>query len=87
MPISPNHPLRRLFAEQVTRELRAYRDVTAYVSELLIDFRHVDHRYRIRNSRGKRLEEIGEMLVESNPLLDAQPFERERQVRKHIGDL
>ena len=86
MPISPNHPLRRLFAEQVMRELHADREVTGYVSALLIDFVHVDHLYRIRNSRGKRLEEVGEMLVESNPLLDAASFERERQVRKHIGD-
>lgn len=26
------------------------------------------------------------MLVESNPLLEGRSFERERQVRKHIGD-
>jgi hypothetical protein len=26
------------------------------------------------------------MLVESNPMLDAPSFEREREVRKHIGD-
>jgi hypothetical protein len=56
------------------------------VSGLLIDFVHVDNLYRIRNSRGKRLEEVGEMLVESNPVLDAPSFEREREVRKHIGD-
>src|SRR5207237_3361104 len=28
----------------------------------------------------------GELLVESNPLLQARSFERERDVRKHIGD-
>jgi hypothetical protein len=53
---------------------------------LLIDFVQVDHLYRIRNARGKRLEEVGEMLVESHPLLDAASFEPEREVRKHIGD-
>src|SRR5437899_12199158 len=26
------------------------------------------------------------MLIESNPLLEASSFDRERQVRKHIGD-
>jgi len=26
------------------------------------------------------------MLVESNPLLDASSFDREREVRKHVGD-
>jgi len=84
--ISPNHPLRRLFAELVAKELPADHEVAAYVANLLIDFVHVDQLYRIRNCRGKRLEDVGEMLVESNPALDAPSFEREREVRKHIGD-
>ena len=84
--ISSNHPLRRLFADLVSRELPGDREVAAYVGGLLIDFVHVDNLYRIRNCRGKRLEEVGEMLVESNPMLDARSFEREREVRKHIGD-
>ena len=86
MRISPNHPLRRLFAELVAKELPGDHEVAAYVGDLLIDFVHVDNLYRIRNCRGKRLEEVGEMLVESNPMLDAPSFERERAVRKHIGD-
>jgi hypothetical protein len=86
LPISPNHPLRTLFAQLLTKELPGDREVAAYMGGLLIDFVHVDHLYRIRNCRGKRLEEVGEMLMESNPLLDAPSFEREREVRKHIGD-
>jgi hypothetical protein len=85
-PVSPNHPLRRLFADLVSCELVSERDVAAYVADLLVDFTHIDRLYRIRNSRGKRLEEVGEMFLESNPLLRAQSFEREREVRKHIGD-
>jgi hypothetical protein len=84
--ISANHPLRQLFGRLVSKELSADPEVAAYVSNLLIDFVHVDHLYRIRNCRGKRLEDVGEMLVESNPLLDARSFQREREVRKHIGD-
>jgi hypothetical protein len=60
--------------------------LAAYVSDLLIDFVHADNLYRIRNCRGKRLEEVGEMLIESNPVLDAPSFAREREVRKHVGD-
>ena len=86
MPIGPDHPLRRLFAGLVGKRLPADSEVAAYVANLLVDFVHVDQLYRIRNSRGKRLEEVGEMLVESNPLLEARSFEREREVRKHIGD-
>jgi hypothetical protein len=51
-----------------------------------MDFTHIDRMYRLRNTRGKRLEEVGEMLIESNPLLEASSFVREREVRKHIGD-
>jgi hypothetical protein len=84
--ISPDHPLSRLFANLVVKELPADHEVAAYVGNLLIDFVHVDNLYRIRNCRGKRLDEVGEMLVESNPVLEARSFEREREVRKHIGD-
>src|SRR5438874_546252 len=84
--IKANHPLQQLFAGLVARELRDDCEIAAYIADLLIDFVHVDHLYRIRNCRGKRLEEIGELLVESNPLLQARSFERERDVRKHIGD-
>jgi hypothetical protein len=84
--VSRNHPLRQLFTELVGRELGADREAAAYVADLLVDFTHVDLLYRIRNARGKRLEAVGEMLIESNPLLDARSFGREREVRKHIGD-
>jgi hypothetical protein len=86
LPIRPDHPLRRLFTSLVASELPADREMAAYVAGVLVDFVHTDHLYRIRNSRGKRLEEVGEMMLESNPLLDARSFEREREVRKHIGD-
>ena len=86
MRIRPDHPLSRLFASLVAKELPGDREVVDYVANLLIDFVHVDQLYRIRNSRGKRLEEVGEMLIESNPALEARSFEREREVRKHIGD-
>ena len=86
MRIGPDHPLRRLFARFVAKELPGDREVTTYVGDLLIEFVHVDNLYRIRNCGGKRLEDVGEMLLESNPLLEASSFEREREVRKHIGD-
>ena len=70
----------------VAKQLPGDREVAAYVGDLLTDFVHVDNLYRIRNCRGKRLEEVGELLVESNPALDAPSFGREREVRKHIGD-
>ena len=84
--ISPTHPLRRLFTELVARELGSDVEIASYVANVLVDFTHVDRLYRIRNARGKRLEDVGEMLIASNPLLAAASFDREREVRKHIGD-
>jgi hypothetical protein len=60
--------------------------VTRYISDMLVAFANIDNLYRIRNAQGRRLEEVGEMLIESNPLLAAASFDREREVRKHVGD-
>jgi hypothetical protein len=57
-----------------------------YLSDLLAEFAHIDNLFRIRNAAGKRLDDVGEMLIESQPLLGAGSFERERAVRKHVGD-
>ena len=90
-PIQPDHPLRQLFHDLVRRHFVAGAhvhdpDVTEYVSGVLAEFTHVDSLYRIRNVQGRRLDDVAEMLVESNPLLDANSFDREREVRRHVGD-
>lgn len=91
MWIERSHPLRRLFTELVERHF--FHDlqvqdvrVAHYISALLTDFTHGDNLYRLRNARGRRLDDIGEMLLESDPLGPQGSFERERAVRKHIGD-
>src|ERR1700739_2710987 len=60
--------------------------VPTYVAAVLTDFVRTESLHRIRNVQGKPLEDVGEMLVESNPLLEAASFDREREVRKHVGD-
>ncbi len=90
--ISPDHPLRHLFESLVRRHFFGTAQlpdaaIAAYVGGVLTDFTFVDNLYRIRNARGRQLEDIAEMLIESNPLLDARSFDREREVRKHIGDV
>jgi len=91
MSISQGHPLRQLFNSLVQRRLYGdaqLRDaeIAAYVSNLLVEFTHASNLYKIRNARGKRLEDVGEMLLASNPLLEGRSFDYERAVRKHIGD-
>ncbi len=85
-----NHPLRRLFEELVRRRFRGIdlKDpaVSAYVSGLLTEFVHSSNLFKIQNAKGQPLEDVGEMLLESNPLDRGGSFDRERAVRKHIGD-
>jgi hypothetical protein len=85
------HPLRRLFTELVSNtfdhELHQHdSEVSGYLADLLVEFTCLDRLYKIRDAAGRRLEDVGEMLIESNPLLAAPSFDREREVRKHIGD-
>jgi hypothetical protein len=89
--ISEHHPLRRLFAALTERsfaEMLRWPDlnVTEYVSNLLVDFTRTDQLYQIRNQQGQRLDTVVDMLYESEVLLEARSFEREREVHRHIGD-
>lgn len=89
--IGRDHPLRHFFAGVVRRRFDADLRLpdprlAEYVSGLLVDFTHAESLYRVRDARGRRLEDVGEMLLESNPLLGADSFDREREVRKHVGD-
>ena len=89
--LSTDQTLKSLFEEVIHRNFEesvhlADRDVMEYVAELLIRFSRTEELYRIRDARGQTLEGIGEMLIASNPLLDAASFDAEREVRKHLGD-
>jgi hypothetical protein len=85
------HSLRQFFENLVwrhfTEDVRLEEpSITQYVPDLLSSFAHIKNLYQIRNAYGKQLDDVGEMLVESNPMLEATSFDRERAVRKHVGD-
>jgi hypothetical protein len=90
--IPESHPLQELFTELVGRhyaEQIGIRDpaIVGYVAHLLAEFCELEQLFKIRNAAGKPLTDVGEMLIESNPVYGPAPsFDRERQVRKHIGD-
>jgi hypothetical protein len=91
MAVRSDHALNQLFAELIEKHVvtsAGIRDseMANYMARLLVEFTHIDRLYRIRNARGKRLADVGEMLIESNPLLGGRSFFYEREVRKHIGD-
>ncbi len=85
------HPLSVLFSDMVEQNFHRHlelrdQEVIHYLSALLFDFTRAEHVYRIRDARGRTIEDIGEMLLESDPLGRASNFDREREVRKHVGD-
>jgi hypothetical protein len=54
---------------------------------MLTEFCETDNLFKIRDAGGRPLHDVGEMLLESDPVYGPAPsFDRERQVRKHIGD-
>jgi hypothetical protein len=90
--IPESHPLQDLFQDLVGRhyaEEIGIRDpqIIAYVSHLLSEFCEADQLYKIQNTANRPLSDVGEMLLESDPIYGPAPsFDHERQVRKHIGD-
>ena len=90
--IPESHPLQELFQDLVGRhyaEEIGIRDpqVVAYVSHLLSEFCEAEQLFQIRDAANRPLSDLGTMLMESDPIYGpAASFDRERQVRKHIGD-
>src|SRR5437016_11685025 len=86
---NPEHPLRRLFAGLtehafVTTLGVADPRLVDYLSLLLSRFVHIDALYRLRNAKGRRLEEVADMVFEAEAL---PPEGRtRREVHRHIGD-
>jgi hypothetical protein len=90
-PVSRSHPLRQLFGALTEKSFTEHvgwpdLNVTEYVSNLLVEFAHTDQLYKIQNKQGCALDSVVEMLFESEVLLEAQSFDREREVHRHIGD-
>ncbi len=85
------HLLRRLFGALTEKSFTEHlgwpdQNVTGYVSDLLVDFTHTDHLYKIRNQQGWQIDTVVELLFESEVMLEAQSLDRERDVHRHIGD-
>jgi len=90
--VPEQHPLQQLFGELVGRHYAqelGIRDeqLISYVAHLLTEFCEGEQLCKIRTASGRPLSDVGEMLLESDPIYGPAPsFDRERQVRKHIGD-
>lgn len=90
--IPETHPLREFFLDLVSRhyaETVVLRDqeVSCYVANMLTEFCEEDQLHKICDATGRPLHDVGDMLLQADPVFGAAPsFDRERQVRKHIGD-
>lgn len=89
--VSESNPLQRFFHELVERNYCEVgvrnSEVQSYVSNLLTEFCDSESLYKIRDENGEPLHDVGAMLVAADPVYGpAASFDRERQVRKHIGD-
>jgi len=90
--ISDQHPLREFFTGLVSEHFASGvgvrdQEIAAYVSNMLVEFCDMEQLLKIRNTSGRGLDDVGELLLESDPIYGPAPsFDRERQVRKHIGD-
>lgn len=83
--------LQQLFGELVERAFALSlrwddRQVMRYLTNLLTEFAHIDSLYRLRDLRGRPLQEVAEMLYYADIRLGAQSFYQEREVHRHIGD-
>lgn len=85
-PIPERHPLRHMFRTLTEASFEQIgmpdRDLMTYVTGLLIDFIHVDNLYRVRDAKGRRLEYLVDLQLESRRGDAAHA----RATQKHLGD-
>jgi hypothetical protein len=90
--ISDEHPIKAFFQEAVHVSfsnrlgMRNFEDVEMYLAEMLAKFMHDEEIFAIRDAHGRRLRNIPDMLAEGDVRLNADSFEREREVHRHVGD-
>src|ERR1039458_3971625 len=90
--IPESHSLQQLFTELIAHHFDrdiGLRDpeVKDYVVNVLAEFCECEQLFKICDAEQRPLHDVGEMLLEADPVYGPAPsFDRERQVRKHIGD-
>jgi len=60
-------------------------NIASYLTELLSEFARTERLYRIRDSEGRQIQTVVEMLIKDRVESQEKP-EWEREIRKHIGD-
>jgi hypothetical protein len=90
--ISDSHPLRQLFHEIVADCYAVHtgisdNELTTYIGDLLTEFSAAERLYRLRDTDGRPVRDLREMIAAADPIFgNAASFDEEREVRRHIGD-
>lgn len=90
--IDPFHPIRLYFVDALQRSLRNQIGlpeddvIEEYLVDLLLEFLRSERLFSLRASDGRAIRSVAEMLMEADVRFNADSFEREREVNKHIGD-
>lgn len=61
-------------------------DLEIYLAEMLTRFTHEERIFALRDAYGRRVTSLAEMLAEGDVRLNADSFDREREVHRHVGD-
>ncbi len=91
-PISSDHPLRHYFVETLhdtfTDEpgIDTSDDIEMYLSDMLLNFVDMRNVFSIHDALGNMVDSVTEMVLEADILTNADSFDREREVHRHIGD-
>ncbi len=90
-PLGPGHPLRKLFGGLVEQVFNIDMGIcspplTEYVSELLAEFVHVDHIYRLHTADAETIRDLSRMEAEACLGPDVSEAQRRRLINKYIGD-
>ena len=87
-----SHPLEPFFQQAVRNSYEGKLglhdpDVTGYVAHLLCEFSDARNLFQLHDETGSPIEELDEMVRASDPVNGtADSFDRERALRKYIGD-
>ncbi len=85
------HPIKIYFATAV-HEALAQRmglfecEVEDYLTGMLLAFLHLDSVYSVHDRQGRPVTSVTDMVLEGDVRFNADSFDREREVHRHIGD-
>ncbi|MBX3097488.1 MAG: hypothetical protein KF812_11545 [Fimbriimonadaceae bacterium] len=88
-----NHPLVQLFASTVDEVMRLHvashgqEPIRDYLTRLLVEFMRAERLDAIKDSEGRPLRTLSEMMAAGDVRQNADSFEQEREVNRLLGDL